>query len=485
MKTRLIIHSLGGFLFCLGLSMLVPLFFSLYYGGDDTNAFIISTFITSLTGISLYLFFRPGKEQIQISLGPKEGFIIVTTAWLFAATFGSLPYMIYGVLPFFVDAFFETMSGFTTTGATVIKKIEGLPHGILLWRSLTQWLGGMGIIILSIAVLPFLGVGGRQLFKAELPGPVKDKLAPRIVEAARSLWIIYVIISAVEFILLYLGGIGVFDSLCHTLTTMATGGFSTKDASISHFRSAYIDAVITIFMITAGINFTLHFHVLRGDLKTLFRDSEFRFFIGLYIIATSIVTLDIYLHIFDTFGEAFRYASFQVASILTTTGFVTDNFANWPALSQVVLLMLMFIGGSAGSTGGAIKCVRFLLIIKHSYNELYRLVHPHAIIRVKIGRKAVPPDIMESVWGFFILYIIVAVTATLAMLSLGLDMITSFSSVAATIGNVGPGLGMVHPEGNFSEIPFLGKWILSFCMLTGRLEIYTVLVLLLPEFWRK
>jgi len=483
MKTRHILYTLGGFLFGLSVTMLIPLICSLYYGEQDWKAFILSFLTTAATGIALYLCCKPGQEQI--SLGHKEGFIIVTAGWTLAACFGSLPYMIHGVLPTFVDAFFETMSGFTTTGASVIKKIEGLPHGILLWRSLTQWLGGMGIIILSIAVLPLLGVGGRQLFKAEFPGPVKDKLAPRVVEAARALWLIYVIISFVEFILLFLGGMNAFDAICHTLTTMATGGFSTKDASIAHFESVYIDTVITVFMLIAGINFTLHFYALRGEFRPWFQNSELRFFLSLYVVVTLIVAIDTYFHVFDTIGQSIRYASFQVASILTTTGYVTDNFARWPALSQVILILLMFVGGSAGSTGGSVKCIRLLLMIKHGYKELYRLIHPHAVVRVKLEGQVVPPDVMESIWAFFTLYLTATVIATLLMLSLGLDMITAFSSVATTLGNVGPGLGMVHPEGNFSDIPFMGKWILSFCMLIGRLELYTVLILLIPGFWKK
>jgi trk system potassium uptake protein TrkH len=483
MKTRHILYTLGGFLFGLSVTMLIPLICSLSYGEQDWKAFIISFFTTAATGIALYLCCKPGQEQI--SLGHKEGFIIVTAGWTLAACFGSLPYMIHGVLPTFVDAFFETMSGFTTTGASVIKKIEGLPHGILLWRSLTQWLGGMGIIILSIAVLPLLGVGGRQLFKAEFPGPVKDRLAPRIVEAARALWLIYVTISFVEFILLFLGGMNACDANCHTFTTMATGGFSTKDASVAHFKSVYIDTVITVFMLIAGINFTLHFYALRGEFRPWFQNSELRFFLSLYVVVTLIVAIDTYFHVFDTIGQSIRYASFQVASILTTTGYVTDNFARWPALSQVILILLMFVGGSAGSTGGSVKCIRLLLMIKHGYKELYRLIHPHAVVRVKLEGQVVPPDVMESIWAFFTLYLTATVIATLLMLSLGLDMITAFSSVATTLGNVGPGLGMVHPEGNFSDIPFMGKWILSFCMLIGRLELYTVLILLIPGFWKK
>ncbi|MEA1936114.1 MAG: TrkH family potassium uptake protein [Thermodesulfobacteriota bacterium] len=483
MKVKNIFHILGAFLFYFGLAMLLPIGWSVYFGEGDLNALLLSLLMTSATGAFFYFLFRPREEKI--SLTHREGFIIVTAGWILAAAFGSLPYLIYGVFPTFTDAFFESMSGFTTTGATVIANIADIPHGILLWRSLTQWLGGMGIIILSIAILPLLGVGGMQLYKAELPSPVKDKLKPRIAETARILWIVYAIISTVEFILLLFGGMSVFDSMCHTFTTMATGGFSTSDSSIASFHSAYIDAVITVFMLIAGINFSLHYSLLTGNFKTFFKNSELRFFLAVALIATIVVTLNLRLNLFDEMAKSFRYASFQVVSIFTTTGYTTDNFASWPALSKIILLLLMFVGGSAGSTGGSIKCLRVLLIIKHAYKELYRLIHPHAVATVKLGKNKVSAEVMGSIWGFFILYLSLTVVATLIMSFLGLDMMTAFSSVAATIGNVGPGFGMVGPSSTYSEIPYLGKWVLSFCMLVGRLEIYTVIVLLIPEFWRK
>lgn len=483
MNVKNIFHILGVLLFFLGLAMLLPIAFSIYFGEGDTKALLLSLVITSSSGAIFYYLFKPCDKQI--SLTHKEGFVIVTAGWLLAAVIGSLPYLLHGLFNTFSDAFFESMSGFTTTGATVITNISSVPHGILLWRCLTQWLGGMGIIILSIAILPLLGVGGMQLYKAELPSPVKDKLKPRIVETARVLWLVYVAISITEFIFLLFGGMGVFDSLCHTFTTMATGGFSTSDSSISHFHSAFIDAVITIFMLIAAINFSLHYNLLTGNPKTFFKNSELRFFLSVVLIATIIVTLNLRLNLFDSMAKSFRYASFQVASIISTTGYTTDDFNNWPAFSKGILLLLMFIGGSAGSTGGSIKCLRILLIIKHGYTELYRLVHPHAVTAVKLGKEIVPEEIMKSIWGFLILYLSLTVTATLIMTLLGMDMISAFSSVAATIGNIGPGLGMVCPSSTYADIPYWGKWILSFCMLVGRLEIYTVIVLLIPEFWKK
>jgi trk system potassium uptake protein TrkH len=285
--------------------------------------------------------------------------------------------------------------------------------------------------------------------------------------------------------MLLFGGMDVFNALCHTFTTMATGGFSTSDASIAHFHSTYIDAVITLFMMIAGINFTLHYGVLVGNFKSFYENKELRFYLGITLIAIIVVTFNLRSHIFEDIGSCIRYASFQVVSMLTTTGFTTDNFDQWPALSKTILLLLMFIGGSAGSTGGSIKCLRILLILKHSYMELYRLVHPHAVTAVKLGKKIVYPETMASIWGFFILYLAMTVAASIIMTALGLDMMTAFSSVAATIGNVGPGFGGVGAASTYSEIPILGKWVLSFCMLAGRLEIYTVMILLIPEFWKK
>ncbi|MBN2686841.1 MAG: TrkH family potassium uptake protein [Deltaproteobacteria bacterium] len=482
MNARSIFHILGAFLLFLGLAMLVPLSFALYFQDGDTITLAVSLLITAVVGA---VFYTRSTQEEKITLSHKEGFIIVAIGWLLAGVFGALPYMIQGVLPSFTDAFFESISGFTTTGATVISGLENVPRGILIWRSLTQWLGGMGIIILSIAILPLLGVGGMQLYKAELPSPVKDKLTPRVAETAQTLWIVYFIISTAEFILLLVGGMDVFNALCHTFTTMATGGFSTQDASIAHFQSPFIDGIITLFMFIAGVNFTLHYSLLMGNVRGYFRNSEFRFYMGVLLVAVAVITFNLRGHIFEDIGSCLRYASFQAVSIMTTTGYATANFDEWPALSKILLLLLMFVGGSAGSTGGGIKCLRILLIVKHSYIELYRLVHPHAVTAVKLGKKIVYPETMASIMGFFVLYLLVTIVASVLMSLLGLDLMTAFSSVVATIGNVGPGFGAVNAASTYSEIPALGKWILSFCMLAGRLEIYTILILVIPEFWKK
>ncbi|NIQ37290.1 MAG: TrkH family potassium uptake protein [Proteobacteria bacterium] len=481
MRFGVVFRILGALIFFLGLMMIFPLLFSLYYRDGDLEALALSAVITTVTGGFLFLYFRGMAREVS----HREGFAIVTFGWVFAALFGSLPYILSGVLPDFVEAYFESMSGFTTTGATMLAAIEGGPRGVLFWRSLTHWLGGMGIIVLSIAILPLLGVGGMQLFKAEAPGPVADKLKPRIAETAKILWQVYMLISGVETILLIFGGMSLFEALCHTFGTMATGGFSTRDISIGSYNKVYFDGVITAFMILAGTNFALHYQALTGNLRAFYRNSEFRFYWATLIGAIILVTLVLKVQTYETLGTAFRYASFQVSSIMTTTGYTTADFEKWPSFAQYVLVLLMFVGGSAGSTGGGIKCMRILLLLKQGYRELFRLIHPHGIIPIRLGGKTVSEEIMESVWGFFFLFMLIFVLASVAMSFLGLDLISAFVSVAATINNIGPGLGVIGPMDNYRSIPFLGKWVLIFCMLIGRLELYTVILLLVPEFWRK
>ena len=482
MNLKNIVHILGIFIFLIGAAMLPALAISLSLHEPAWTAFGISALITMGTGLLLYVFIPRTGERITLT--HREGFVIVTLAWVLASAFGGLPFLLSGVVPTFCDAFFETISGFTTTGASVMSDLDRTARGILFWRALTQWLGGMGIIILSIAILPILGVGGMQLFKAEIPSPVKDRITPRIAETAKTLWLVYVIISVAEFVLLFLGGMSAFDAICHTFATMATGGFGTYDASIAQFNSLYIEIVIIVFMFLAGTNFALHYRLFKGEPGYFFRDPEFRFYVSIVLIATAAVTFDLKSH-FSSLGDAVRHAAFQVVSIITTTGFITVNFDLWPIPSKVILLFLMFIGGCAGSTGGAIKCLRFLLVAKQTFIELYRLIHPHAVLSVKVAKTAVPPEIMSSIRSFFFLYIALAMAATLTLTFLGVDMLTSISSVAATIGNVGPGMGIVNAHSNYSELPQAAKWLLSLCMLLGRLEIYTVLVLLVPDFWKK
>jgi trk system potassium uptake protein TrkH len=410
---------------------------------------------------------------------------IVAIGWTAIGFFGAFPFYLGAEFSTFVDAFFESVSGFTTTGSSILTDIEVVSKGLLFWRSFIQWLGGMGIIVLSVAILPFLGVGGMQLYKAEVPSPVPDKLKPRIRDTATVLWKVYALISLAQVLFLMIGGMNLYDALCHAFTTMPTGGFSTKNASIAHFDSVYFDTVIIIFMLLAGINFSLHYQFLRGKPLAFWRDSECRFFLGSVFILIAIVTFNIYGTVYETLGHAFQYGAFQVVSIVTTTGYATADYELWPAMSQLILLLCMFLGASAGSTGGGMKCLRVMLALKYCYKELFSLIHPRAVKHIKIGRVPVHEDVVRSVLGFMGLYVGLFAFSSVLIASMGVDLVTSVASVAATIGNIGPGLGMVGPVDNFAHIPYLGKWVLIWCMLLGRLEIYTVIILFVPEFWRK
>jgi trk system potassium uptake protein TrkH len=479
---RLITRMIGILIVFLGLSMSAPLIVSLVHADGSEKALLYSIAVTCSLGI--IIFALAGKSPDNY-LSHRDGVVIVSLGWIVACAVATIPYLLSGSITTMTDAYFECMSGFTTTGASIVKDIEKLPMGILLWRSETQWLGGMGIIVLTIAILPFLGIGGMQLYKAETPSPVVDKLTPRIADTAASLWKIYIVFTVVQIALLFGGGMPLFDAVCHTFTTMPTGGFSTKNASIAHYHSLYFDFIIVVFMMIAGTNFSLYYKLFKGQFTTVRKDPELRMFWGVVIGFSLLVTYDIYGNVYDSVMDAFRYATFQVVSMITTTGFATADFVKWPAFSQLILLICMFLGSMAGSTGGAIKIMRIILLLKHSYLEIFRIIHPHATTVVKLGDMPVPQSILRSIWGFFALYIGLFVIATLFMSLLGLDMISSISSVATCIGNVGPGLGSVGPMDNFSGVPFLGKWILIFCMLLGRLEIYTIIVLLMPGFWKR
>ncbi len=482
MKFQQIFRIIGILTFFLGLSMLAPLAVSLFYGDGSFEPLLYSLLITSITGMIFFLSTR--RAGGTSFLGHREGVAIVALGWTLSALFGALPFLFSGSIPNFTDAYFESISGFTTTGASILSNIESLPEGILFWRSMTQWLGGMGIIVLSIAILPFLGVGGMQLYRAEIPSPVVDKLKPRISETARILWKVYLLLTGLEVFLLWIGGMNLFDAICHAFCTMPTGGFSTQNSSIGQYSSPYFDFIIVIFMLVAGVNFALHFKLLKGDLKIFGRDPECRVFLFIVSAFILIVGFDIYGRVYESLIQAFRYAAFQVSSIITTTGFTTADYEKWPPLSQNILLICMFIGAMAGSTGGGIKVMRIILLAKHSYQEIFRVIHPHAVTSVKLGGKPIPSGVLTSIWGFFILYLGLFIGATLIMCGLGMDIISSFTSVAASLGNVGPGFGLVGPTKNFLGIPLLGKWVLMFCMLLGRLEIYTVIVLLMPAYWR-
>lgn len=482
MHPQLVLRFIGILIFFLGVSMAGPLLVSLIYKDGSTGAIFYAMLITSGTGL---LFFIGTKKDKETHLSHRDGVAIVTFGWVAAGLVGAIPYLLSGSIPNLTHAYFESISGFTTTGASILTDIERLPEGILLWRSLTQWLGGMGIIVLSIAILPFLGVGGMQLYKAEVPSPVVDKLKPRISDTAKTLWKVYLLITVVEIILLFGGGMPLFEAVSHGFCTMPTGGFSPKNTSIAHYNSPYFDGVIILFMLLAGINFSLHYKLIKGDLTIFGKDPECRVFFVLIVLFIIMVTFNIHGTVYDSFTRAFRYAAFQVSSIITTTGFVTTDYDLWPSFSRKLLFLCMFLGAMAGSTGGGMKIMRIILLAKHSYCEIFRIIHPHAITSVKLGGRPVPGEVLSSIWGFFLLFLGLFIVAALVMASLGLDMISAFASVAACIGNIGPGLGLVGPAKNYVAIPFIGKWVLIFCMLLGRLEIYTVIVLLIPEYWRK
>lgn len=481
MNFKIIFRVLGFLLFAEGMAMLLSYFVALNYGEYDQNAFLISAGINIILGGLIVSLTRKASKDI----GRKEGYIIVSLVWILLSFFGSLPYLFSGAIPNFTNAFFETMSGFTTTGASILADIESLPHGILFWRSITQWLGGMGIIVLSLAVLPVFGIGGMQLFMAEVPGSTPDKISPRIRQTAKALWGIYLGFTVAETLLLITGGMSVFDSVCHSFTTMATGGFSTKQASIAHWSSPFIQYVIVIFMFFAGSNFALSYLAIQGKFKRVFNDEEFKYY-GLFILSFTLIIF-IGLLVTSQIGveKSFREALFQVVSVITTTGYVTADYLTWNPVFTALIFALFFFGGSAGSTGGGIKIMRIVLLLKNSYYELRRMVHPHGIIPVKFNNHSVDSKIIANVLAFFMFYFVIFGVSSIIFTFIEPDMQSSMGAVATSLGNIGPGLGSVGPAENFLHIKPVGKWFLSFLMLLGRLELFTLLVLFSPSFWKE
>ncbi len=482
MNYKIIANIIGFLIILIGFFMLLGIPFSVYYGTDDIPALLISGLSTSLIGFIIWILTRKSEKK---EIGKREGYLIVTVGWISMALFGAIPFIVYGAIPNYTDAFFETMSGFTTTGATILTDIEVVPAGLLFWRSLTQWLGGMGIIVLSLAILPILGIGGMQLFSAEVPGITKDKLHPRVRETAKRLWGIYVILTGTEMILLLIGGMNLFDAITHSFTTMATGGFSTKNASTAYFQSPFIQYVFILFMIFAGMNFTIHYLAFHGKFEFLKMNTEFRFYI-IFIFVTAAVIAIIHLpHVDFHWEESIRQSLFHVTSIVTTTGYVSSDYENWAPFSRMIFFALLFMGGCAGSTGGGIKFARHYVLIKNGLLELKRLIHPRAVIPVRFNGKAVSADIISNVQAFFIFYIGLTVIGAVLLSLTGIDFITAAGAVATCIGNVGPGIGTVGPVSNFAHLPDVAKWILSFYMLLGRLELFTVLLIFSPAFWHK
>ncbi len=477
-RPKVILNYLGKIVVIVGISMLITSFWSFYYNESILIKLLLVSIFTIITGLFLSYFFK-----LEHNLNYLEGFALVSMGWIIASIFGSLPYLISGHVFSYADAIFETVSGFSTTGATIFNDVEILPKSILFWRSLTQWLGGMGIMALFIAVISGMGVRANQIFRAEIPGPIASKISPRIKETARLLWLTYLIISLALFLLLLICKMNVFDALCHTFSTVATGGFSTKNESISFF-SPTIQWILIIFMFIGGTNFTLHYFAFtRLSIKGYIENKEFR----LYVLMIFLATILSMIGLISTYGlgENIRNSLFQVISIMTTTGYTTGNYHTWSGLNQVVILILMLIGACAGSTSGNIKVGRYLIMLQRAKIELKNIIYPRALLTLRYGDKVLSDALIINVLQFFFIYIMIILTGTIIMGLLGLDLTTSFSAVIACIGNVGPGFGTVNPSNSYSLIPDSGKYILSLIMLLGRLEIYPLLILLLPDYWKR
>jgi trk system potassium uptake protein TrkH len=480
-----VIGSISSIMAAFGGLMLMPALVGLAYKEPAWLAFVISGAATALLGFAGMWAVTSARNGVRARMTDRDGMAATALGWTACSLIGALPFVMTGAIPTFTGAVFEAMSGLTTTGATVLADVEGQSHAVLFWRALLNWLGGMGIVVLSIALLPGLNVGGSQLFRAEVPGIVNDRLVPKIRETAKRLWGIYILLTLIEAVLLRLFGMSLFDAVIHSLTSVATGGFSTANKSIEAWASPAIQITITVFMFLAGINFTLHYRVLRGAPRPVFRDDELKSYIGIILVATAIIAVDLAVHSFYTIGGSVLRSSFQVVSILTTTGFTTANYDLWPPLSKFILLLLMFVGGCAGSTAGGVKVVRWHVLVNHAVRDMKRTVRPRRVTVLRLNGRAVPEDVVSSVLGFVIMYLTVFVVSVLAMSALGFDLPSAVGAVVCTLGNVGPGFGAVGPAANFSAVPAVGQWLLIFCMLVGRLEVYTVLVLLMPGFWRR
>ena len=482
MNWMVVQRILGILLMTFSLTMIPPIFVSYLYQEPSWVAFLQGFFLTLIAGSMLWIPSRRSKNDLRL----RDGFIIVAAFWTVLGLFGAVPLYLAEIPSLsLTNAIFESISGLTTTGATILTGLDTLPKAILYYRQQLQWLGGMGIIVLAVAVLPMLGVGGMQLYRAETPGPVKDnKLTPRIKQTAKALWYVYTAFTILCGLSYWLAGMSVFDAICHAFSTVAIGGFSTHDLSIGYFNSSTIDLIAIFFMFAAGINFSLHFLSWRNlKLSHYKNDHEFRAYLFLLIVISIIVILSLFIfNSYNNTSDTIIKGLFQAVSIATTTGFSTANYANWPGAIPLLLILASFIGGSAGSTAGGIKVIRCLLIYKQGVREIMRLIHPSAEIAVKLGNVAVPVRTVDAVWGFFAVYLIVFGIMLVSMMMTGLDQITAFSAVAATLNNLGPGLGEVAH--GFLTIPDSAKWIAIIGMLLGRLEIFTLLVLITPAFWR-
>ena len=479
-RATAVAHYLGSFLLLLAASMVGLLAYT-FWNGNPTP-FKYACLITAGVGAALFgLFPRPSTE-----LSNREAILLVLLAWISVSAFGGLPFYFSPPFTNFTDAFFEAASGFTTTGATVLADVEALPAAIQFWRCFSHWLGGMGIVLLAIAVLPLLGLGGMQLYRAEFSGAKSEKLKPRVVETVLALWKIYFVLTLLQFAALRWAGMNSFDAICHTFATMGTGGFSTRNASVAAFHSPGIEYVLIFFMLLAGVNFTLQYRLwVEWRPKQFFADSELRFYLSVVLLATLALFASLMWHNGQPPSLAIRHSLFQAVSVVTTTGFVTDNFELWSPLAQLLLLALMFMGGCAGSTAGGLKVSRILLVLKVLGRDFKRLAARRGVFAVRLGDRVIPENVIQNMLNLIYLALLVNFVASLLLASTGVDILTSISSVAATMFNVGPGLGHVGPAGHYGHLPGIAKWILSGCMIAGRLEFYAFFVILTPAFWRR
>ena len=481
MRIKVVCHYLGLLTAIVGSFMLLPFLWSLFSGEPATASFATSAAICATFGLLTWRLTPVGEGK----LSRREAILVVAGGWILASLLGTLPYALSGTFTSYYDACFESVSGFTTTGATVLTSIETQLESILLWRSITQWLGGMGIITLFVALFPMLGIGAAHLVEAEMPGPDAGRLTPRIRDTAKSVWLLYVGFSGLEFIMLLIAGLTPFHALTVTFSTMPTGGFTATNLSIAAFNSVFVEGIVIFFMVLAGINFGLfYFLIWKRQPGQLLKNPELRVYGSLLVITTALIAFNLTTSTGLPLGESFRQGAFQVVSIMTTSGFVTANFDAWPNFARAALLMLMIVGASAGSTGGALKVVRFVVLLKYTYNQIIRAFNPRAVLPLRLGKSVLSDQVVSRIIGTAVLYFLTIIGAYLAMSAVGLDHETAMSSVISCVGNVGPGLAMVGPEANYEFIPVVGKVILMACMLVGRLELFTMLMLLTPSFWR-
>lgn len=479
-RWKSVVYILGVLTALNGVVMLLPIPFSIQYGEESLWNILLAAGLSIVIGGTAAGLTLKTKREVR----KREGYLIVALGWVILSLFGSLPLYTSGAIPEYTDAFFEAMSGFTTTGATIITDLDTIPKGLLFWRSCTQWIGGMGMIVLAVAILPILGVGGMQLFVAEVPGVSYDKLQPRIRETAKRLWYIYIGLTLLLCTLLMFGGMSFFDSINHSFTTLSTGGFSTQNGSVGDYDSRYIQYLIAGFMFLGGTNFILIYYTLKGRLKQLFKNEEFKYYLGLVIGVSGLVASILIFHHNYPVERGIREALFQVISIVTTTGYGTADFTNWGAILIWVFFLLMFTGAMAGSTAGGMKLVRHIIVGKNSLLELKRLIHPAAIIPVRFNGKPIPSEITYNILAFVIIYLTIFGVGSFTMTLLGMDITSAIGAVATSLANIGPGLGTVGPSSNFANVPEAAKWVLSFLMMLGRLELFTVLILFTGYFWR-